>query len=239
MNAGFYSAKSGLLSMQQGLDIVSNNISNMETNGYKVLRPSFSDLIYSIQNPQFENSQTGHGVKQTKTDLMYERGPLVMTNRDLDFATPTDSFFAVTDESGKISYTKDGAFHMSNNGGTWNLVTAEGKIVLDYNNKPVTASIGSDGKIDGEALIKNIGVFSFDNPYGLLAKGSNTYAQTESSGEAKADMTADKLSGALETSTVDFANQMVKIIEYQRAFQLNSKMVQTSDEIQSIVNNLR
>lgn len=239
MNIGFYSARAGLLSMQQGLDIVSNNVANISTNGYKELRPSFADLIYTTQKPQNPEAQTGHGVKITKTDLMYEHGQLLLTNRELDFTTPTDSFFAVVDENGKISYTKDGAFYMSNNGDSWELVNGSGRKVLGYDKMPITITIGPDGKPDTQALQQQIGCFSFSNPYGLLADGSNTYIETASSGEGTPDFGAVKLAGALELSTVDLAEQMIKVIQYQRAFQLNSKMVQTSDEIQSIVNNLR
>lgn len=239
MNIGFYSATAGLLSMQQGLDVVSNNIANISTNGFKEIRPSFSDLIYTNQKPQNEEAQTGHGVKLTKTDLMYEHGQLLLTNRELDFASPTDGFFAVADKTGEISYTKDGSFYMSENNDNWELVNADGKKVLGYDNNPVTLSLDTEGKIDSESLIQNIGVFSFDNPYGLQANGENSYLQTASSGVANPDVGAVKIPGALELSTVDLADQMIKVIEYQRAFQLNSKMIQTSDEIQSIVNNLR
>ncbi len=239
MNIGFYSARSGLIAMQQGLDVISNNVANVQTNGYKDIRPSFSDLLYSTQKPQNPEAQTGHGTKLSKTDLMYERGQLMMTNRDLDFSTPTDCFFAVMDASGNISYTKDGAFYMSNNGTGWDLVNADGKFVLGYDKQPIRVNIDAEGNPDIGDIQQRLGTFRFDNPYGLLANGSNTYLATESSGEGIADTNADKLMGTLEMSTVDIGDQMVKVIQYQRGFQLNSKMVQTADEIQSIVNNLR
>ena len=191
----------------------------------------------AMSKPQNEEAQTGHGVKITKTDLMYEPGQLLITNRELDFATPTDGFFAVSDETGDTSFTKDGAFYMSQNGESWELVNSSGKKVLGYDGNPITLSFGDDGKLDLESLTQSIGVFTFENPFGLLASGSNSYQQTASSGEATADIGAVKIPGALELSTVDLAEQMIKVIQYQRAFQLNSKMVQTSDEIQSIENN--
>ncbi len=239
MNIGFYSARAGLISMQQGLDVISNNVANVQTTGFKEVRPSFSDLLYSTQKPQNPEAQTGHGSKLTKTDVMYKRGQLMMTNRELDYATPTDCFFAVRDESGKISYTKDGAFYMSNNGTGWDLVNAEGKFVLGYDKQPIAVSMTAEGKPDIGNIQQQLGTFRFDNPYGLLADGSNTYVATESSGEEIADTSADKLMSTLEMSSVNIGDQMVKVIQYQRGFQLNSKMVQTADEIQSIVNNLR
>lgn len=239
MNIGFYSAKSGLISMQQGLDVVSNNISNVQTNGYKEIRATFSDLLYTSQKSQNPEAQTGHGVKLTKTDLMYEHGQLLLTNRELDFATPTDGFFAVRNAAGDINYTKDGAFYVSQMGEDWNLVTANGDNVLGYDLQPIVIPLTEDQLLNYESLNDRLGVFAFKNPYGLDAVGNNTYSETLSSGIAIADYDAVKLSGALELSSVDLAEQMMKMIELQRAFQLNSKMVQTSDEIENIVNNLR
>lgn len=239
MNIGFYSARSGLLGMQSGLDIISNNIANISTTGFKELRPAFSDLLYSTQKKQNPEAQTGHGVKMTHTDVMYKRGQLEFTNRALDFCTPTDGFFAVRGSDGDIRYTKDGAFYMSNNGDSWELVNGSGAKVLDYNGNTINVSMADDGSIDSEALMNNIGVYRFDNPYGLEADGANTYVSNAASGEGTADPSLVKIMCALERSSVDIGDQMVKVIQFQRAFQFNSKMVQTNDEIASIVNNLR
>ncbi|MFA5657796.1 MAG: flagellar hook-basal body protein, partial [Oscillospiraceae bacterium] len=234
MNIGFYSAKTGLLSMQQGLDVASNNIANVQTNGYKEIRTNFSDLLYSAQKAQYEEAQTGHGVKVTKTDLMYENGQLLMTDRELDFVCPTGGFFAVSDSEGNTRYTRDGSFYLSNNGnGEWGLVTADGSAVLDYDNQKITLTANTEGVIDGSEVFEKLGVFKFTNPHGLEVVGGNKFIQTESSGEAVADEELDKISGALELSTVNIAEQMVKTIQLQRAFQLNAKMIQTSDEIEN------
>lgn len=238
MTIGFYSAKTGMLATQEGLDVVSNNIANVSTTGYKALRPSFSDTLYIVQKADHEQAQTGHGAKVTKTDLMFKQGQLVMTNRPLDFASPTEGFFAVKDANGDTKYTRDGSFHMSQNGDSWELVNGDGLKVLDYEGNPVEIEI-KDGEINQEKLMGDVGLYTFSNPYGLTAGGSNCYIQTESSGEATADKTLDKLNNALEDSSVDIGEQMVRVIEYQRAFQFNSQMIQTNDEIQSIVNNLR
>ncbi len=240
MNIGFYSAKTGLLTMQQGIDVVSNNMANIQTNGYKEIRTNFSDLLYTVEKAQYEEAQTGHGVKVTKTDLMYKNGQLIMTNRELDFVCPTGGFFAVSNSSGDIKYTRDGSFYLSNNGnGEWGIVTADGSAVLDYDKQKITITANEDGVLDGTEVFEKLGVFSFTNPYGLEAAGGNKYRQTESSGEATANEDLDKLSGALELSTVNIAEQLVKMIQLQRSFQLNAKMIQTSDEIENIVNNLR
>jgi len=228
MNIGFYSARAGILSMQQGLDIVSNNIANSETAGFKELRPSFSDLLYTAQKPQYNEAQIGSGVKITKTDLMYEHGQL-----------PTDGFFGFSNANGGVNFTKDGTFYIKQNGDAWQLVNSNGDNILDYDKNPVEITYKANGEINTEELMSKIGVFKFDNPFGLEAKGSNTYTQTASSGEGVSDRGLVKLNGALELSTVDLAEQMIKMIELQRGFQMNSKMVQTADELESIVNNLR
>lgn len=238
MTIGFYSAKAGLLTMQEGLDVVSNNIANVSTTGYKALRPSFSDLLYTAEKKQNPEAQTGSGVKVSKTDLMYKPGQLLMTNRPLDFVTPTDGFFGLKDENGDLHYTRDGSFYMSKMGNDWSLVNGDGMQVLDYDKNPIKLTM-KDGSVDSDKLMSDLGVFKFSNPYGLVAEGSNKYEETESSGVATADKDLVKLSNALELSTVDLADQMIKVIEYQRAFQANSSMLKTSDEIQSLINNMR
>ncbi len=239
MNVGFYSARTGLIATQQGLDVISNNIANVETIGFKALRPSFSDLLYTSQQAQHPEAQTGHGTKLEKTDLMFSQGQLMMTKRSLDFAIPNDGLFAVQDAGGQVKYTRDGTFFIKQNGTQWNLVNSQGMNVLDYNKQPIAITYGADGEIDYNAVHDAVGVFKFDNPYGLSPVGSNLFSQTAESGEAIADRKQDKLSGALEMSSVEVGEQMIKVIELQRAFQLNSKMVQTADEIETIVNNLR
>lgn len=255
MNAGFYSSKSGILAMQKGIDVVSNNVANVQTTGYKTIRANFSDLLYTSEKSLHstepnEQAQTGHGVRTIKTDLMYKNGQLMMTGRALDFCCPTDGFFAIKDEAGNTSYTRDGAFYISEKStGKWALVNADGRAVLDYDGKEIEIELkeavadaeGGTGQagLDIDGVLEKIGVFTFANPFGLEAAGSNSYRQTASSGEAKADKELDKLSNALEVSTVDLADQMVKTIQLQRSFQLNAKLLQTSDDMESIINNLR
>lgn len=238
MNIGFYSAKQGLLTSQTGLDVISNNIANVSTNGYKDLRPDFADLLYTESKKEYPAAQTGHGTKITHTDVMYKQGQFLRTNRALDFACPDDGFFAVRDQNGQVKYSKDGAFVLAQNNGGLELVNSQGCRVLDYNGNTINAPI-QDGVVDYVQLQDMIGVYKFPNAHGLVADGNNAYRATASSGNAIADRNIDKICGALEGSTVDLADQMVKVIQYQRGFQANAKLVQTSDEIQTIVNNLR
>ncbi|HKM32727.1 MAG TPA: flagellar hook-basal body protein [Oscillospiraceae bacterium] len=241
MNTAFYSSATGMIYTQQGLDIIANNMANTQTVGYKSLRPSFSDVLYTIPREQTPDVQEGHGAYITKTDLMLTMGTLERTSSMLDFALPNEGFFAVADGQGNISYTRNGAFTISQIGEQWELVDASGRFVLDYEGNHIIVPFEelSENIIDYTALTKNVGVFTFDNPYGLEAGGENTYLQTLSSGEATAAPLLDKLAGALERSNVDIATEMIKALEAQRSYQLNARILQTADEFQRIANTLR
>ncbi len=256
MNIGFYTSRSGVLNMQKGLDVISNNIANVSTTGFKELRPSFSTLLYNNDHLLHDVAQTGHGVNMSKTDIMFEQGSFVQTNAPLDFALPNDGFFAVQNSVGDILYTRNGSFNLSQNGDVWELVDNAGNKVLNYDGEVVeipfldgtsvdeegnSVTSGKTSSINYGELSDNIGIYTFPNPFGLLAEEGNNYSATASSGEAVSDSenTLDKVRMALEYSSVDLADQMAKVIQYQRAFQFNTKLLQTNDEIQSIVNNLR
>lgn len=239
MTIGFYSASSGVLNMQSAMDVTANNIANVSTHGFKPMRASFSDLIYTVRNKNNEDVERGHGVKLAKTDLMFDGGQLVPTGRELDFAVPGEGLFALQKADGNTVYSKDGAFYLQQQEGEWYLTDEKGAKVLDANGFPIIAEYGEDGNIDKSLIAEQIGVYRFANPYGLKAEGNNYFQQTASSGEAQPDEEAEKLQCYLEASSSNLADQMVKVIEYQRAFSLNIKMVQTADQIEQNVNNLR
>lgn len=239
MTVGFYTAASGVLNMQAAMDITANNVANVQTAGYKPLRASFSDLMYTVRRPR-ENpdAEIGHGVKIQKTDLMFDAGQLVHTERELDFAIPGEGMFALRKGGGEIVYSKDGAFYPMQEGEIWYLTDAAGAKVLDADGNPVICEYNENVLNTGK-LWEDIGVYTFPNPYGLEASGGNYYLANAATGNAVSDPQADKLQGFLEASSSDIAEQMVNVIQYQRAFSLNTKMVQTADEIENIVNNLR
>ncbi|MCL2633502.1 MAG: flagellar hook-basal body protein [Oscillospiraceae bacterium] len=249
MNISFYTARTGMIAQQAGLNIYANNIANLNTVGYKPLRPSFAECIYTLQHPPRTEWETGHGQYVMKTDLMWSEGSFIFSDQPLDFALPNSDFFMVLDRYGNTFLTRDGSFTITNMGTElepqWELVNGFGEFVLDYegNRIPVPFEINDAGiqtnEIDYAALIPMIGVFSVANNWGLDQASNNHFVITERSGAPVPNPDADKVQGALEMSATDLAGDMVRIIETQRSYQLNAKVVQTSDELMRIVNNLR
>ncbi|MDR1754159.1 MAG: flagellar hook-basal body protein [Eubacterium sp.] len=251
MNISFYTAGSGMIAQQEGLNIYSNNIANVNTIGFKAERPSFADCIYTLQRATEPEWETGHGQYTMKTDIVWQEGGFVQTDQPLDFALPNSNFFMVMDRTGNTFLTRDGSFGMSNNDaeGTWQLVNGSGEFVLDYEGNiidiPFMTEEQEDGtvltssEVDYAALEDMVGVFSVPNKWGLEQANNNHLVATVRSGPVQAEPDADKVRMALEMSTVDLASEMVHIIETQRSYQLSAKLVQTSDELINIANNLR
>ncbi|MCL1822879.1 MAG: flagellar hook-basal body protein [Oscillospiraceae bacterium] len=253
MNISFYTGSSGMIAQQEGLNIYANNIANINTVGFKAMRPSFAECLYVRYRDTEATTdwETGHGQYVMKTDLMWEEGSFIMSDQPLDFALPNDGFFMVVDRYGDTYLTRDGAFSITFNedAGVWQLVSAAGEYVLDYDGSrievPFEVIIDEDGNetvttmINYRALEDMIGVFTVPNNWGLDNVDKNRFAVTGRSGEAAAARDYDKVRMALEMSTTDLAGDMVRIIETQRAYQLSAKVVQTSDEFMRIANNLR
>lgn len=244
---GFFSAATGVIHNQMGMDITGNNLANVNTYGFKASRPSFADLVYTKRNNKIEEVQTGHGVKVDKTDLMFEQSTVRHTERQLDFAALDEGFFAVETPSGNVAYSKDGSFYMTRiddaadeaMNGQYYLCDASGSYVLDYDGNRILVPLDEDGKIIDEELNDLVGVYRFENPYGLDQFGDNYYIDNGSTGEAISDPTLKKKQYYLEASGTHVATEMVKVIEYQRAFQLNVNMVKLHDELINVINNIR
>ncbi|MBP1561785.1 MAG: flagellar hook-basal body protein [Oscillospiraceae bacterium] len=238
---GYHTAASGVISYQLALDVTANNLANVNTNGFKASRPSFADLIYTERNNNNEETQFGHGVRVQKTDMMFEQSQLRETGRELDFAALDEGFFAVLTPEGNVNYTKDGAFYISQNDeGVWELCNEYGAYVLDYEGNRIEVPFKEGTTdIDANALRDMVGVYTFENPYGLEQVGDNYFEANASSGEAFSNPDARKKQRWLEASSTNVANEMSKVIEYQRAYQLNINMVKTHDHLEDIINNLR
>lgn len=246
MNVAFYTAASGLFAYQHDIDVLANNMANVSTIGFKPSRVSFNDLLYTKMNINKEEPElTGHGVKAQNVDLLFGESVMNFTGYPLDFAISGNGFFAVQNERGETTYTRNGSFDISLSGNSGYLVDSVGNFVLDMSGRKIklTAKNGSN-EFDLSDLSSRIGVYTFSNPYGLESVGSSQFAPTAKSGPAvsaakskNADYTL--LSSALEFSSVDMADTMSDVMLSSRAYQFSAKMLQTSDEIEEIVNNLR
>lgn len=232
---GYHTAASALYGFQTAMDVTGNNLANVNTAGFKASRPDFADLIYTERRVD-QTVQTGHGTKIDKTALMFEQSTLRDTGRGLDFAALDGGLFAVETVEGDIRYTKDGAFYMYEPDGT--LRDSNGGYVLDYEGNRIEVPM-IDDNIDYQGLYDMIGVYKFENPYGLDQEGLNYFAATLSSGDAAAAPDAKKKQYYLEASSTKVADEMVNVITYQRAFQLNVNMIKLHDQLEERINNLR
>lgn len=259
MNIAFYSASTGMITQQSAMNITANNVANVNTVGFKALRPSFADCIYTEQRRTEPEWDTGHGQLLNKTDFLWDIGGFTDTSQPLDFALPNDGFFMVQDYMGRTYLTRDGDFEISmtgvdeNGDNIWELVNCNGDFVLGYEGEhiriPFVEATDQDGNPTGEdtttidyaAVRDAIGVYTVPNNWGLAQDDSNHFLVTQRSGEPVADTerTLDKLQYFLERSSVDLAEEMVNLIIEQRSYQLDAKVVQTADEMQQIANNIR
>jgi flagellar basal-body rod protein FlgG len=248
MNISFFTARTGLIAQQQGLDIYANNIANLNTIGFKPLRPSFAECLYTHQHPGRDQWQTGHGQRLAKTDFMWEQGGLTFTDQPLDFALVDNSFFMTMDRNGNTFLTRDGRFAVSNTGGEWEWELVNelgGDFVLGFDGERISVPflVNDDGElipeIDYAALYEMIGMFSVPNNWGLDQAQDNRFIVTERSGAAMPNPEGTMVPMAIEMSAVDLAGEMVRVIETQRSYQLNARVIQTSDEFMRIINNLR
>lgn len=241
MNIAFHTGKTAMIAHAQALEVYANDLANVNTYGFQTERPTFADTLYSVQRSTEPEWQTGHGAYVQKTDLMFSESSFYYTERMTDFAIAGEGFFAVEDRYGDVNYTRDGSFNLTQaETGEWYLVSGSGEYVLDYELNRIVVPFNEYGTAaDYDALAQMVGVFEFDNPYGIEAVGTNRYAATERSGVPTANENMDKIQGALITSNVNLADMMVKLIETQRAYQISSRVVTTADEFANIANNLR
>lgn len=253
---------SGMYAQQMNVEVISNNIANMSTTGYKRQRPEFQDLLYqNIRRPGSTSSDTGTitpsglqlgaGVKLDAISRIHSQGAMDVTDNQLDVAINGDGFFQVQMPDGNTAYTRDGTFGVNGDG---LLVTKEGYQVNPGITIPADATkitINSSGefyaKIDGQIDEQNIGqinIARFINPNGMDAIGKNLLLETTASGNPiegtpGAEGYGSIEQGTLELSNVNIVNEMTKMISAQRAYEMNSKVISTSDEMMGTISNLR
>lgn len=242
MDISFYTAGTGAKAHQTKIDVVSNNMANVNTYGYKNQRAAFVDLLYSnVREPETTDTQlrVGSGARVETTDIDFSHGGFSDTGNPTDYAIVGEGFFAVQNpETQEIRYTRDGNFRNSLNAdGKFYLVTSAGDYVLDKNLEHIELNLS--GKADPKFVERVPAVYDFKMKDGLNLIGDNMFVPTEKNGEAFLVQGAKAQQGYLEASNVDTANEMVRLIEAQRAYTMSLKMVQTSNEIEQTIESLR
>lgn len=259
MQRAMWSAASGMAAQQTQVDVIANNLANVNTNGFKRSRAEFADLFYQSVHAPGSNVtantrrptgiQIGLGSKAGGIKKVFEQGNARQTGNDLDMMIQGAGFFRIQLEDGTFAYTRDGSFTKSDTG---DMVTATGALLDPGINIPdgvTTIEIGRDGTVstfdgtNGEQLVGEITIVNFINPAGLRSLGDNMYAETAASGVPTEgtpgqDGLGSLLGQAVEVSNVSIVTELVDLISAQRAYELNSRAIQTSDEMLQEVNNL-
>ncbi len=259
-----------MIAQQDAVDTISNNLSNVNTTGYKKETVEFKSLLYSkLQtkttdnegNPKPVIGQVGAGVRTASITSRYTQGNLNATGNTFDFALEGDGFFQVQMPDGSVAYTRSGAFNMSIGNEGLTLCTAEGYPILSSQGEAITFSLDQESSNfsideDGRFWYRNadetisdmgvaFGIVQFNNPTGLFKLSNSLLQATEASGEPMAEaengaLKATKVhSGYLEGSNVETVDEMVNLIVAQRAYEMNSKVIQASDQMLQQANNLR
>ncbi len=246
-------SKTGLDAQQTQMDVIANNLANVSTTGFKRSRAVFEDLLYqTIRQPGAQSSQQtqlptglqlGTGVRPVATERIFTQGNLQQTTNDKDVAIQGAGFFQVLLPDGATAYTRDGSFQINDQG---QLVTSSGFPVQPAITLPAdiqSMTIGRDGTVSitqaGSANTVQVGTIqlaTFINPAGLLSKGENLYVETAASGNANTNTPGTNGAGLLtqgyvETSNVNVVEELVNMIQTQRAYEINSKAITTSDQM--------
>lgn len=236
MNQSFNICTVGAMAQRNKMDIIGNNIANVNTTAYKYKSANFTDLLYNNIHKHDDNDtlKKNTGAKIVSADTEYVQGSFMPTDGALDFAIAGDGYFVIENKAGDRFYTRDGAFDLVNEGdGTFALLTGSGDYVLDKNlNKIIVDNIH---EIDS----RDFALVRFNNREGMVSVGDNKVIPSAKNGEPEFDYESKILDKTLEASNVDIAAEMTDVIQAQRAYQLNLRMITTSDEIQQTINNLR
>lgn len=243
-------AASGLKNQQRRLDVISNNVANINTTGYKTARLDFKDAIYTrMKDPSnlasTENLQKGHGLMASGITHTMKTGMISVTGNEMDVCIEGSGFISIQNQLGEKLYTRAGALCVSPSAEGNYLVTGDGHFVLDENGKRILFPDGSTISEKGEIFdkdknkIASMGIFDFDNSGALESVGNSSFRPTMASGEPFKATNFNLKSGALEASNVDLAQEMTLMIRTQRAFQLASRALTTADSMDGLSNNIR
>jgi flagellar basal-body rod protein FlgG len=258
MDASMWVAKTGLDAQQTRMNVISNNLANVNTTGFKRDRAVFEDMLY--QNVKQAGGQTdansqaptgmmlGTGVRIVATEKLHTQGNMITTQNSLDLAIAGDGYFQIAKGDGSLAYTRDGGFKIS---ATGQMVTSSGALLQPAITIPNTASsvtIGRDGTVSielaagGAQVLGQIQIARFVNPSGLQSLGQNLMKDTPASGAPQVlapgvGGAGSLMQGSLEASNVNVVEEMVNMIETQRAYEINSKAISAVDGMLRFLNN--
>jgi fagellar hook-basal body proteins/fagellar hook-basal body proteins len=268
MMRSLWTAASGMIGQQTNLDVIANNLSNISTTGYKTQAANFKSLIYqnlqtrattTTGEPKPVGAQVGLGTRVGSISSDFTQGPLLTTNGAFDYAIQGEGFFMVRLNDGSTAYTRNGHFVVAVTGTGLAMTDSSGNPVLDTAGNPITlpgnyrsSELGvdqhgnltyPDARNNQQNIGIQIGLAYFPNAGGLDKISGSNYAQSEASGVptiyAAPDLNSKIVSGRLEGSNVQAADEMVNMIISQRAYEMNSKAIKASDEMLQQANNLR
>ncbi|WP_294946153.1 flagellar basal-body rod protein FlgG [Sulfurivirga sp.] len=261
MIRAMYVAKTGLEAQETRLAAISNNLANANTYGYKTGRAEFVDLLYqNVRQPGAQATQDtantlpsglqlGAGVRTVGVQKLHTQGNLLMTEQQLDVAINGKGFFRVLDQNGEVMYTRDGSFQLNQNG---DLVTSSGYLVDPNINIPANAlevMISKDGQVSvrlpgdpNPNVVGQLQLATFINPAGLESIGDNFYRETTASGAPTVNNPGTEdagqvIQGALEASNVNTAGELIEMIEAQRTYEMNSKVIAAASGMLQFLNN--
>ncbi len=259
MDASMWVAKTGLTAQSTRMTTIANNLANVNTVGFKKDRAMFEDLLYQrivqagaqadVNSITPTGLMLGTGTRVVSTEKIHRQGNMISTENALDVAIAGDGFFAIQQADGTTAYTRDGSFKLSVDG---TVVTASGESMIPAITIPQDASsitIGRDGTVTAELAagggavqVGQIQLSRFVNSAGLQPIGRNLYAETNSSGQAIVGIPGDQgagmlMQGSLEASNVNVVEEMVNMIETQRAYEINSKAIAAADGMLRFLNN--
>jgi flagellar basal-body rod protein FlgG len=249
-----------MTALQMDQDVIANNLANVNTVGFKKSRANFQDLMYQIYSKAGSTSATGvqlpsgieigMGVKPISTQKVFSQGDYQQTGNPFDWAIEGDGFFQIDDGDGGTAYTRAGSFKTNRDG---NICNSEGLLLTPAINVPagtVVVTVDKSGQVtaaDGNGNLSQIGqlqLATFINPAGLTSIGRNLFIKTDASGDESVGNPGVENRGTisqyfLEMSNVNVVDEMVKMIVGQRAYEINSKSIQTADNMLGIINNLK
>ena len=261
MMKSLWSAATGMQAQNLNIDVIANNLANVNTSGFKKSRADFQDLLYeTMKLPGASSSdatqiptgiQVGHGTRPAATQKLFTQGDFQFTQNPLDMAIEGGGFFQILQPNGELAYSRAGTFKLDSEG---RIVTSDGFTMepeISIPDDVISINIGTDGTISvlqpgsTEAVeIGSIELAQFINPTGLMNIGRNLYMPTTSSGDATIGTPGEDglgtiAQGYVEMSNVNVVDEMVSMITAQRAYEINSKAIQTSDEMLQMANNIK